>query len=187
MPDDLPTFLVIGAMKSGTASLYRYLSAHPDVFTTTPKEPEFFSYSWDRGLDWYRSLFAGSEGFDARGECSTGYSKAPFRAGVPQRVRQVVPDAKLLYVIRDPVERIRSHYVHEISKRREDEAFDDAIRHRSNYLDFTRYAYQLDLYLAHFPREQLLVLRTEDLRDGRDATLAARVRIPRRRPGLGGA
>lgn len=174
----LPTFIVIGAMKSGTTSLYEYISAHPGAFTTTPKEPEFFSTNWDRGLDWYRNAFAGAEEFAAAGEFSTSYTKYPFVSGVAERMALVIPDVKLVYVVRDPVERIRSMYMHEVVRGRERESFDRAVRrapqsHLDSYLDLSRYAYQLGQYLEHFSREQILVIRSEDLRDQRAATMTA--------------
>src|SRR4029079_2322923 len=106
--DDLPTFIVIGAMKAGTTSLARYLGEHPDVFVCSPKEPQFFieSGTWDRGVAWYRELFAGGRDSIARGEASTDYSKLPRHGGVVDRIAEVAPEARIVYLVRDPIERI---------------------------------------------------------------------------------
>jgi len=166
-----PTFVVIGAMKTGTSSLANYLRAHPHVFMTTPKEPGFFSLRWERGLDWYESLFAGAGQAVALGEASTNYTKAPALSGVPGRMASVVPDAKLVYVVRDPLHRIRSHYIHNCAHRGERRSIDAAVRANPDFLDFSRYAYQLGLFLEHFDRQQILIVSSEQLRHERDVVL----------------
>ena len=110
----LPTFVVIGAMKAGTVSLCRYLDDHPAVFLGrggTFGEPNYFvaEQNWPRGRDWYESLFDGADGADkaaAIGECSPSYSWAHAFRGVPERMAQVVPQARLIYVVRDPIARM---------------------------------------------------------------------------------
>src|SRR5438045_1060522 len=106
----LPTFIMIGSMKSGTTSLASYLGAQPDVFMTTPKEPRYFCdpRNFQRGVEWYRALFAGGVAASVRGEASTHYSRAMEYPGVPQRMAHLVPDVQLLYLLRDPIERIVS-------------------------------------------------------------------------------
>lgn len=167
----LPTFVVIGAMKSGTSSLAHYLRAHPEVFVTSPKEPGFFSLRWDLGLDWYESLFAGAGDARARGEASTNYTKSPFLTGVPARMASVIPDARLIYLVRHPVERIRSHYSQVAQHRNERRPIDEAVRANPDYVDFSRYAYQLGLFLEHFERDQILVVSSERLKSDRAAVL----------------
>ncbi|WP_432478370.1 sulfotransferase [Nocardioides sp. GXQ0305] len=167
----LPTFLVIGAAKSGTSSLFSYLRGHPEVFVTTPKELHFFSHGWRRGLGSYEGYFEGSEGYRARGEASTSYTQAPRFEGVPARIAEAVPDVRLVYLIRNPVERIRSQYVHYVDRGREGRPLDEAVRENPDYLDTSRYAYQLGLYLEHFRRDQVLVLANDQLRDARTDTM----------------
>jgi hypothetical protein len=167
----LPTFVVIGAMKTGTSSLASYLRVHPQVFMTTPKEPGFFSMRWDKGLGWYEALFDGAGDAVARGEASTNYTKAPSLPHVPERMAQVIPDAKLVYVVRNPVPRIRSHYVHNAANKGERRKIGIAVRDNPDYLDFSRYAYQLRLFLEHYPRESILVVSSERLRTDREASL----------------
>jgi hypothetical protein len=169
----LPTFLVIGAMKAGTTSLYEYLRAHPSVFMPREKEPEFFSEPerWSRGLDWYSSLFAPGTHHPVRGEASTGYTRHPRFPETPARIASTLPDVKLLYLVRDPIGRMLSHYRHSVLLGREHRGVDDALRGGGGYLDTSRYALQLRRYLDHFPASQILVVFSEDLRSARLSTL----------------
>ncbi|MGR8934305.1 MAG: sulfotransferase family protein [Gammaproteobacteria bacterium] len=170
----LPTFLLIGAMKAGTTSLYHYLSMHPQVYMPSVKEPDFFAEAgnWRRGLAWYCKQFAPA-GPDALavGEASTVYSKYPRYPGVPQRIAGVIPDVRLIYVLRDPIARIRSHYQHRVAEGSERMPFAAAVFENPIYIDYSRYAMQIEQYLEHFPREQLLVITLEAMRDDRGATM----------------
>jgi hypothetical protein len=167
----LPTFLVIGAMKAGTSSLHRYVDAHPEVYTSPLREPQFFSQEWDRGLEWYTALFDAAGSARARGEFSTTYSRAPLMPDVPARIAATIPEVRLVYLVREPIERMRSMYVHQRSKGRERRSIDDAIAASPTYLTLSRYGYQAEQYLEHFSPDQLLIVRSEDLRDERRATL----------------
>lgn len=170
----LPTFLVIGAMKAGTSSLHRYVGAHPDIFVPDEKEPDFFlgGPAWERGQDWYEGLFERGAGARARGEASTRYSKDPIFPGVPGRAARVVPEARLVYVLRHPVERILSHHRHAVAEWGHPASLEEALRaSRGEYLVPTRYAHQMECWLEHFPREQLLVVTSEDLDAQRAPTL----------------
>jgi len=171
----LPTFLVIGAMKAGTTSLWRELRRHPDVFVPDIKEFQFFSDKRMRaqGLDWYRQHFADGVGRTAIGEASTGYSKHPRPEGVPAHIAAAIPDVRLVYLVRDPIERIRSHYIHSVHKARETRPIDQAVREVPAYLAISRYRTQIDQYLACFAADQLLVVTTEALRAQRTDTLDA--------------
>jgi hypothetical protein len=170
----LPNLIVIGAMKCGTTSLHRYLGAHPAVFMSEPKEVNFFlaEGTWDRGVDWYSSLFPADR--PVRGECSPSYAHHPYFEGVPERMRSVVPDAKLVYLIRDPVERIVSHWIHDVAEGRESRdlatCLDDL--DGSGYVAASRYFAQLQRYLGWYPLERILVIRLEDLEGVRERTLA---------------
>ena len=171
----LPTFIVIGAMKAGTTSLFHYLSQHPDVYMSPLKELDFFALeaNWDRGVDWYRRQFAAApEGVQAIGEASTVYTKFPHYAGIPQRMASIIPDARLIYVVRDPVERVRSHYEHRVAVGAETRSFDEAIESDPIYLDYSRYAMQLERYGPYFARERILVVPSETMRVDRVATIA---------------
>ncbi len=170
----LPNFLIIGAMKAGTTSLYHYLRAHPQVFMSSVKELDFFAHdpNGSRGLDWYRRQFAAAEaGSVAIGEASTIYTKFPRFPGVPERIAAQVPNVRLIYVIRHPIERIRSHYQHQVAVGAERAPFERAVFDDPIYLDYSRYAMQIDQYLPYFPQDRLLVITSEDLRHERLGTV----------------
>jgi hypothetical protein len=170
---NLPNLVVIGAMKCGTSSLHRYLSHHPEIFMSRKKELCFFAERWDLGLDWYRAQFP--EPAPVRGESSPNYSKHPAFPGVPERMHGVLgEDVKLVYVVREPVERIVSHYVDAYSHGRERRSLDDALAELedNNFVNCSRYAMQLEQYLPFFPMSRILVVTAEDLSERRRETLA---------------
>lgn len=167
MPRPIPDFIIIGAMKCGTTSLFRHLGRHPGVYMSDVKEPNFYveGRNWSRGFDWYRSLFADAPPGALLGEASTNYSKGTTFPGVPERLRTYVPDVKLIYLIRDPIERIRSHYLHGVFKGRVHKPLEQAVTVRSGLVRTSLYGAELQRYREHFPEDQILVLLTEDLRD----------------------
>jgi hypothetical protein len=169
----LPTFIVIGAMKCGTTSLYHYLRDHDQIFMSRIKELDFFAEAanWSRGMDWYRHQFKGAGNALARGEASTLYTKYPEHRGVPERIAAVLPDVRLIYVVRDPIERLRSHFQHRVMTGREKLPAEVALLEDPSYLNCSRYAMQLERYLEHFPREQILIVTSEGLRSDRKATI----------------
>jgi hypothetical protein len=173
----LPTFVVIGAMKAGTVSLRRYLDGHPDVFLGRGGrfgEPNFFlaEDNWSRGRGWYESLFDDAGQAAAIGECSPSYTFAHVYRGVPERMAQVVPHARLIYVVRDPIARMQSMYMHQVSAGRERRRPEVALLD-DRYLGPSRYGFQLAAFLDHFDRSQVLVIASEVLRDRpRDALSA---------------
>lgn len=172
--NDLPSFLVIGSMKGGTTSLYHYLGAHPQVFMPRLKEVDFFTaeLNWSRGWDWYRKQFKEAPaGTRAVGEASTSYTKFPRYTGVPARIAESLPEVRLIYVVRDPVQRIRSHYQHNVTLGEETDPLAVAVKKNPAYLDYSRYAMQIDRYLEHFDRDALLVVTSEALRSERVATV----------------
>jgi hypothetical protein len=170
----LPNFLIIGAMKAGTTSLYHYLRAHPQIFMPGIKELDFFAEegNWRRGLGWYAKQFrAAGPTTLAVGEASTVYTKHPNYQGVPERIAAHLPDVRLIYVVRDPIERIRSHYQHRVAVGAEKNPVGRAVLENPTYLNFSRYALQIEQYLPHVPRERILVITSESLRDDRSATI----------------
>jgi hypothetical protein len=169
--DRLPTFVVIGAMKCGTSSLHRYLDAHPQVCMSDPKETDFFLEQNERTLDWYRRCFA--EEAPVSGESSPNYTKYPAFDGVPERMHRLLPNAKLVYLVRDPVERAVSHYIHNWAERRETEPPDEALRpvDESWYLTVSRYHKQLSRYLDYYSLEDIRVIEAERLRERREEVL----------------
>ena len=169
----LPNFLIIGAMKAGTTSLYSYLGVHPEVFMSETKELHYFvaEKNLRRGLGWYERQFRQAGQAIAVGEASTDYTKYPLFRGVPERIAKLIPGVRLIYVLRNPLERIRSHYLHDVARGKERRWIGDAVSGNEHYLAPSRYALQIEEYLEHFPREQLLLVTSEDLRNDRRATL----------------
>lgn len=190
----LPRALVIGGQRCGTSSLYKYLEHHPLLLASMRKETEFFSSEFGRGVPWYRAHFASRarhRWLRARhGAPAVAYEATPlylFHPLAPARAAALVPEAKLIVVLRDPVERAWSHYHHEARRGREARPFEVAIAeepalvaaelrqidgdpfHSTKQLNNVafvakgRYAEQIERWLQHFPREQFLFLRTEDL------------------------
>lgn len=170
----LPDLCVVGAAKSGTTSLHYYLGQHPDIGMAELKELRFFADpdndGWERR---YRGLFP--SGKRLVGESSTMYTRAPALPGVPERMRAMVPDARLIYLVRDPAERALASYVeerfHGLEPRTAEEAFADLDDPYNPYLSASRYAEQLSLFLEHFPAEQILVLPLEDLDQRAEETM----------------
>lgn len=166
----LPNLVIIGAMKCGTTSLNDYLALHPQIQMAAAKEINWFcGENSHQSLDWYRAQFDAS--FAVRGEASQNYSKAhyPLYQGAPQRMAALIPDAKLIYLVRDPIERYRSHvvenYVGETSETLTE------IEDMGHVFQVGRYAFQLRFFLDHFPIEQVLVVDSDDLQQQRFATM----------------
>ena len=180
----LPTFLLIGAMKAGTTSLYHYLGAHPQVATTQYKAPEFFveESNWHRGIDWYRQQFPAVDAHIlAVGEASNAYAKYPRHRGVPERIAAHLPGVAWC-TVRATRSRGSGPITRPRSPREREGPFSAAAFDNHIYLDYSRYAMQIEQYLEHFPREQLLVITSEDLRVIPRSDGAAGVRIRRRGP-----
>lgn len=168
----LPNLIVIGAQKCGTSGLHYYLGLHPEVSMSRPKELNFFieERNWPRGLDWYRRHF--DPHARVRGEASPNYTAHPQHLGVPERLASVVPEVRLIYLVRDPLERIAAHWVHNYAKRREKGDLAATLAHPStSYVVRSQYYMQLERYLEHFEAERILVLDNADLRDRRLETL----------------
>jgi hypothetical protein len=169
----LPDFVVIGAMKAGTTSLWEALRAHPQVFVPELKELHFFSNPGRLGHDmaWYREQFAGAGDARAVGEASTNYTKYPRLPGTAERLADAIPAARLVYLVRDPIERIRSHYLHVVHSHGERRPIDEAVHADPEYVDISRYSLQIDQYLEHFDESQLLVVTSESLKQQPRATM----------------
>lgn len=162
----LPDFLGIGAQKAGTTWLFEMLSAHPGMAFPAGKEVHFWDWNTNRGLDWYRGLFAGAPADAKVGDVTPGYAVLPREAVAA--VHGAMPGARLLFIARNPVERAWSAalmvlrwglmYEHEAS----DAWFLDVFRSAQS-LGRGDYAACLENWLSAFPREQLLVLLYDDL------------------------
>jgi hypothetical protein len=182
----LPDFIIIGAQKGGTTYLYDELVKHPCIAPALVKEVGYFDMNMGKGVDWYKSFFTASpNSADAfiTGEASPDYL---FHPSAPHRVAQLLPRVKLIALLRNPIKRAHSHYHHEVRLGFETMSFREALAveeartvgekekmvadkdyYSHNYMHFSYrargvYVNQLRAWFAHFPREQLLVLRSED-------------------------
>jgi Sulfotransferase family len=187
----MPTFLVIGAGKAGTSSLHHYLSQHPQIYITPIKEPKFFAFEGEEldfggpgdqtahrstvtDIETYRALFDGVSGERAAGEVSPVYIYIPK---APERIEHYIPEAKLIAVLRDPVERAYSSFQHLVREGRE--PFDDFARAiheeesriKRNYAPLWHYkeggfySAQLSRYLERFERRRIRIYLYEDLKE----------------------
>jgi Sulfotransferase domain len=179
----LPDFLILGAQKAGTTALYAYLRWHPEITGPSFKEVSFFDRHYVKGERWYRAHMPVRRR-SLVGEASPSYLFHPL---APERVAGMLPGARLIALLRNPVDRAFSHYQHEVALGREPLSFEDAVDREDErmqgelermlrdpsyfslawwnytYVARGRYAEQLERWFAAFPREQLLVLFTEEL------------------------
>jgi Sulfotransferase domain len=174
VPGHLPNLLIVGAAKSGTTSLHAYLDEHPQVAMSKKKELQLFSREdWRDRLDWYREQFP--VGAPVRGESSPAYSMDPVLPCVPERARELVPEARIVYMVRDPVERLLAHYVEFVTLGLEDKPFEAAVADydsgRNVYAMTSSYAHQLERWHEWFPPSQVFVIDQRDLLDERRDTL----------------
>lgn len=165
-------------MKSGTTSLHRYLMAHPEIFMTAdPKEPTYF-LEREQLLDvlprlerrgfWrsehaYLELFKGAERYAVIGEASANYARLNRVRGVPARIAAFSPEARILFIARDPVERTISHYWYMVRYFGERRDMLTAIRDEPDYTDTSHYAMQLQAWLERFPAARVKFVTTEEL------------------------
>ena len=189
----MPDFMVIGGQKCGTTSLHRYIKLHPNIIPTYKKDSSFFDANYFRGFSWYRAFFPlqskmeelQSEGERyITGEVTTSYIHHP---ATPQRIFDSVPKVKFIALLREPVQRAYSHYQHMVRTGRETLSFKDAIAQEDerlynaeerilagdddalkafrnySYKSRGRYAEQLSRWFTLFPREQFLILKSEEL------------------------
>lgn len=171
-PGALPNLVIIGAMKCATSSLHYYLGLHPHVGMSRRKELNFFieERNWPRGEAWYRSWFSARDA--VRGEASPGYTAYPEFRGVPERMHGVIPDARLIYVVRDPFARLAAHYAHLVAEGRETRSLAQALADPDSPLvTRSRYWMQLERYLQVYPADRILVLQQEALRSHRFETM----------------
>jgi hypothetical protein len=155
--------LIIGALGSGTTSLFRHLGAHPQVIPCRVKEPKFFTddRKWTLGVDWYRSLWDFQEPDERIAiEASSSYSMHPAVPCPAQRIAQTPAGFRFIYLLRDPLARIAVHHSHAYAEGWTEEGLEEGVLR--SHIDASRYAMQLDRYRQHFRREDFLLLRSED-------------------------
>ncbi len=180
-----PNLFVIGAMKSGTTSLHEFLGLHPSIQMSSFKEPSFFvdaaemrkfrpekeplPFMVDEGL--YLSLFNTDKNAVYFGESSTRYTKLPFLTGVAERIADYSPNARFIYIMRDPIERTISHYWHRVLFHAEHRPMPEAIAEQAEYRALSHYAMQLAPYIEIVGRENIKAVTSEELSADPVATL----------------
>jgi Sulfotransferase family len=191
-PGALPNLIVIGVAQCGTSALHYYLDLHPEIQMSRPKELNFFISStdvddalfppipalrppqrpvsnWDRGAEWYASQFQATS--PIRGESSVSYT-LPWCPRIAERMASVVPEAKLILMVRDPVERLVSQYLNYRDLRRERRPLEEAVcQPHSAYVARSSYVANLRPFLERFPRSSIHIERQEDLLERRRATM----------------
>ncbi|MFD4854754.1 sulfotransferase domain-containing protein [Bacillus mycoides] len=181
----IPHFLIIGAQKCGTTSLYNYLIQHPQVHAASHKELHFFDIYFKKGMEWYYKQFPLIKLDEPviTGEASPYYI---FHPHAPKRIASILPNVKLIILLRNPVDRAYSHYYHQVRMQTENLSFKQAIYEENNrlkpelikmvndenyysipyqyysYLARGRYIEQLQNWMNLFPKKQFLILKSED-------------------------
>ncbi len=175
----LPTFLICGAEKAGTTALFNFMKGHPEISLSTEKELHYFSSNYEKGLEWYEGKFRVKKGAKAIGEASPSYM---YDERVPERIKSTLPDVKLIFILRHPVDRAYSHYWHRVNRSgSENLSFEEAIKRaieaekkgvkegedaeRISYLTRGKYAEHLERFKKVFPEERMLVLIHRDLKN----------------------
>ena len=178
MSINIPNLFIVGAMKSGTSSLHNYLATHPEIYMSQFKEPQYFAdlgKDPQRGLfkteSEYLDLFKGAGNAKIIGESSTNYSKIPEFSRVPERIKAFSPDARIIYIMRDPVERALSHYWERVKRYLEGRDMLTTIKNEPDIINVGYYAMQLKPYLETMGRDRVFVLTLEALNANRTKTL----------------
>jgi hypothetical protein len=187
-PEQLPNLFVVGAAKSGTTSLHRYLDAHAEISMSVPKEPRVFADTrWRERLGGYAEMFS-TPGATIRGESSPRYTRFPISRHIPERVASTCPHARVIYIVRDPVDRIVADWLQRYAGMLEHRPLAAVLRDYDQpgnfYVAGSRYATQLEQWLRHFERERVLVIDQMDLRSRRTETLLRALRFLGVRPTL---
>jgi hypothetical protein len=164
----LPDFFIIGQRRCGTTFLYHLLTLHPLVERATRKETHFFGVYFDEGIEWYRRLFPAPKWKDGRRTITGEATPLMASRSAPGRMAQVIPQARLIALLRNPVDRSYSDYQHVVRKGRETRTFEKAIGlegtsldENSDYLSRSVYVDQLQHWSKYFSRGQMLILKSE--------------------------
>jgi len=179
----LPNTILIGAQKCATTSLHWYLGNHPEIEVARRKPLGFFvsreddiggalPMNWHRGVEWYKAQCP--ETGRIRLESTPDYTNFPSYRNVPERMYSVVPDARLIYIVRNPIKRLISQYVHDFSTNLEHRPFDDLCKDLDDtpYVHRSMYHMQLQQMLRYYDLSRILIITQEGLRERRSETLA---------------
>ncbi|MBK0329342.1 sulfotransferase domain-containing protein [Rhodobacteraceae bacterium F11138] len=170
-----PDFLVIGAMKCGTSTLATQLAAQDGVFMTTPKEPNFFSDDdvYAQGPDWYASLFRNARTEDLKGEASTHYTKLPTYPETLERMQAMLAAPRLVYMIRNPVKRAESHYIHEWTETRLGDDAEQAFTQCTEIVEYGCYGMQIAPFAKTYGATNIHLTSLEQIKTDPDREFAA--------------
>lgn len=185
---NIPNLFIIGAAKCGTTTLWNMLASHPDVFMSVPKEPSLFSFSdYKSKLDDYENLFAKVKDEKIIGEASVIYSQTTVIPNIPERIHKYNKDAKIIYIVREPIERLKSvwrqslhtgHWYRQVYKIYSDievplmpKNFLDAVFEYPAFLEATKYWTHINNYRSFFEDKNILLLFFEDLKTDPESTL----------------
>lgn len=171
----LPNFIIIGAAKSATTTLTTILPRHPQLFISKPKEPKFFGRRYDKGWEWYARLFRRARPRQLRGEASTMYSSALLSyEHAPALMHRYLPGLKLIYIVRDPLERAISQWRHRKGRQQKTADFSHVMhsRHlRRLIVGCSLYHQRLEAFRRFYPDDQIHCILFEDLIKQPRATL----------------
>jgi hypothetical protein len=158
---NLPSFLGIGAMRSGTTWLDSILRSHPDIYLPERrKEIHFFDLYYEKGIDWYRSFFnSGDRKYRQVGEITPAYLYFPE---IPSKIKNNLPDCRFLVILRNPVDRAYSHYGFWVKNSAEQRSFATVLEQEPELINKGLYYQQIKRYLEHFPQENFLFLIFEE-------------------------
>ncbi|OGL44898.1 MAG: hypothetical protein A2W05_06500 [Candidatus Schekmanbacteria bacterium RBG_16_38_10] len=156
----LPDFIGIGAPRCGTTWIYEMLKQHPHVFMSPEKEINFFNNSFDKGIEWYKKFFLNGSERAIVGEFSPLYLANEI---VPQRIKQVLPNVKLIVSLRNPIEQALSRYRYMVMRQMYNKTFEEALKEQLHILNEALYYQHLEQYLKYFEKSQMLILVYEDL------------------------
>jgi hypothetical protein len=161
-----PDFVIIGAMKAATSTLHDQLAQQRGIAMSEPKEPCFFSDDevFARGLEWYGMCFTAAAEGDLRGESSTHYAKLPSLPHAAERLHAHRPDARIVYVLRQPIDRLVSHFMHGWSEGWYGDSIAEAVERDASLVDYGRYAMQLRPWLDRFGADRVLLVAYDVLR-----------------------
>ena len=167
----LPNFVIIGAMKCGTSTLRYALHNHPDIFMVYPNEPRFFfsDTAWSQGLEHYSKFFENTGKAKILGEGSGFYGWRAYNPKTAKRMAQAIPNAKLIYMVRHPIERIVSHWSWEIANGKPVGSLEKAIKNHSYYIEMSMFYEQICAYRDYFDDSQIKILFLEDLKSNSTA------------------
>jgi len=186
----LPKFLIIGTQRAGTTSLYQYLIQHQEILPSKIKETHFFSNNFHKGLSWYESQFSFPQDSPVNHQNSITGEATPyyiFHPLSPKRIAKIIPDVKIIILLRNPVDRAYSHYNHIVKLGHENLSFEDAIKIESerlegeekkilegnysfnhqhfSYISRSRYVDQLRVWLKLFPKNHIMIIKSEEFFD----------------------